>query len=93
MLFPVLIQRQRTFTVGGMITVRLVSRLTRFDLTKYKICGYLYVDNKAVESILLKLETSCTVILPSMASVLCPSTSSTYVLFPRTYLILLFVIK
>ena len=58
--------------------MRLVSRLTRFDFTKYKICGYLYVDNKGVESILLKLETSCTVILPSMASVLCPSTSSTY---------------
>ena len=35
--------RRRTLTVGGRITVLLVSSLTRLDLTNEKICCYSYV--------------------------------------------------
>ena len=49
---------QRTLTVGGMITVQLVSSLKRLDLTN-KENMLLFVYSEAV-----KLETSSTVILP-----------------------------
>ena len=60
--------KQRTLTVGGSITVCLVSSLTRLDLTKYENM-LLFVYSEAVESNLVKLETSCTVILPPTVSV------------------------
>ena len=54
---------KRTFVVGGSITVRLVSRSTSLDSTgslqkgtKSNIVSYL------VDSSLVKLETSCTVL-------------------------------
>ena len=61
---------QRTLTVGGRITVRLVSSLTRLELTNEgnKI---LFVVSEAVYCNLVKLETSWTVMLPPMVSVLC----------------------
>ena len=60
---------QRTLTVGGRITVRLVSSFTSSDLadspyTKSNIFSLL------VKSSLVKLETSCKVILPPTVSVL-----------------------
>ena len=60
--------KQKTLTVVGSITVRLVSSLTRLDLPKYEnmlLFGY----SEAVESNLVKLETSHTVILPPTVSV------------------------
>ena len=51
---------QRTFTVGGSITVQLVSSV---DSTAS-------LHTKLVSSSLVKLETSCTVILLPMVSVL-----------------------
>ena len=61
---------QRTLTVGGSIIVRLVSSLTRLDLTNKEILLFL-VCSEAPESKLVKLETSCcTVILPPTVSVL-----------------------
>ena len=48
---------------------RLVSSLTRQELTKKEQC-LLFVCSKAVDSRLAKLETSHTAILPPMASVL-----------------------
>ena len=38
--------RQRTLTVGGSINVRLVSSLTRQELTKKNMCYYLCVVKK-----------------------------------------------
>ena len=35
-------RRQRTLTIGGHITVHLVSSLTRQELIKYNICYYLH---------------------------------------------------
>ena len=49
--------KQRTLTVGGSITVCLVSSLTRLDLTKYENM-LLFVYSEAVESNLVKLGTS-----------------------------------
>ena len=54
---------------GGRITGRLVSGLTRLYLTKHENMLF-FVSSEAVESNLVKLETSCTVILPSTVSVL-----------------------
>ena len=54
---------QKTLTDGGSITVRLVSCLTRWDLTK-DVCS------EAVESKLVKLETNCSAIRPLTLSVL-----------------------
>ena len=51
-------------TVGGRITVRLVSSLTRLNLTKEENNMLLFVSSEAVESKLVKLETCQTVILP-----------------------------
>ena len=48
---------QRTLTIGGRITVQLVSSLTRLDLTK-KENMLLFVLSEAVQSELDKLETS-----------------------------------
>ena len=48
--------------------LRLVSSLTRLDLTKIEKTRLL-VWGEAVESKLVKLETSCTVILPPTVSV------------------------
>ena len=60
---------QRTLAVGGRITVWLVSSLSRLDLTK-KEKMLLLVFSEANESKLVRLETSCTVILPPTVSVL-----------------------
>ena len=60
---------QRTLTIGGRITVQLVSSLTRLDLTK-KENMLLFVLSEAVQSELDKLETSHTVILLSKVRVL-----------------------
>ena len=62
---------QRTLAVGGRITVQLVSSLTRLDLTRKKICYFVFVPSEAVESKLVNLETSHTVILRPTLSVLC----------------------
>ena len=55
--------------VGGHITVQLVSSLLRLDLTKEENMLF-FVCSEAVESKLVKLETSRTVILSPIASVL-----------------------
>ena len=55
---------QRTLTIGGRITVRLVSSLTRLELTN-EWNMILFVFSEAVIN-----ATSCTVILPSKMSVL-----------------------
>ena len=60
---------QRTLTIGGRITVWLVSSLTRLELTNERNI-ILFVFSEAVKCNLVKLETSRTVILPPMASVL-----------------------
>ena len=60
---------QRRLPVGVSVTVQLVSSLTRLELTK-KENMLLFVCSEAVESILVKLETSRTVILPPMVRVL-----------------------
>ena len=52
--------RQITFYIGGRITVQLIFRL---DLTQGDNM-LLFVHSEAAESILVKLETSRTVILP-----------------------------
>ena len=62
---------QRTFTVGGRITEQLVSSLTRLELTNERNL-ILFVFSEAVYCNLVKLETSCTVVLPPTVSVLCP---------------------
>ena len=49
---------QRTLTVGGSITVRLVSSLTRMSFTK-KENMWLLLSGEAVESKLVKLVTGC----------------------------------
>ena len=49
--------------------MQLVSGLTKLDLTK-KQKLFLFVSSEAVEYILVKLETSCTVILPQTPNVL-----------------------
>ena len=53
--------------MGGRITVQLVSSLARLDLTNKKSM-VLFVFSEAVESKLVKLETSCTGILPHPSS-------------------------
>ena len=60
---------QKRLTIGGRITVWLVSSLTRLDLTK-KENMLLFVLSEAVQSELDKLETSHTVILLSKVRVL-----------------------
>ena len=56
--------------MGGRITIQLVASLTRHELTiKEKMP--IFVGSEAVDSKLAKLNTSCTVILPPMVSVLC----------------------
>ena len=47
----------------GSITVKLVSSLTRYDLTKEENM-MVFVCSEAVEPKLVQLETSCSVILP-----------------------------
>ena len=62
---------QRTFIVGGSITAWLVFSLARLELTKKENMLF-FVCSESAESILVKLETSCTVILlPPTVSVLC----------------------
>ena len=55
--------------LGGRITVQLVSSLLRLDLTKEENMLF-FVCSEAVESKLVKLETSRTVIFPPTVSVL-----------------------
>ena len=74
---------QRTLTVGGRITVQMPSRLTRLALTK-KENMMLFVSSEAVESKLIKLETSCIVILPPMVSVLCIDPPNDYALYGQS---------
>ena len=63
--------KKRTLTVGGSVTVWLVvSSLTRLDLTKAENMSLL-LCSEAVESKLLKLETSRTATLLPTVSVLC----------------------
>ena len=56
--------RQRTLTVGGRITVRLVSSLTRLELTNEGNI-ILFVFSESVLCNLVKLETSCTLCSPN----------------------------
>ena len=58
----------KRLTVGGRITVQLVSDLTRLDMVNEE--KMFFVCSEAVESKLVKLETSRTVILPPTVSVL-----------------------
>ena len=60
----------RTITIGGRITVQLVSSLTRFDLTKGENM-LLFVCSEAVVYKLVKLKTKHTVIPDPIVSVLC----------------------
>ena len=62
---------QKTLTVGESITVRLLSSLTRLNMTNKDYMLFLYLCSEAVEYKLVKLETSHTVILPPTVSVLC----------------------
>ena len=64
---------QKRLTIGGRITVWLVSSLTRLDLTKNENM-LLFVCCEAIESKLVKLETSHTVILFPKLSFLCEVT-------------------
>ena len=74
-------------TVGGRITVRLVSSLTRLNLTKEENNMLLFVSSEAVESKLVKLETCQTVILPPPPTVrvLCLRWQCCYVPNPIEY--------
>ena len=58
---------QRTLTVGGSITVQLVSSLTSVKLTNEGNI-ILFVCSEAVKCNLVKLETSHTVMLPPTAA-------------------------
>ena len=60
---------QRTLAIEGRITVQLVSSLTRLELTNEGNI-ILFVFSEAVESNLVILETSRTVILFTLVSVL-----------------------
>ena len=60
---------QRILTIGERITVRLVYLQFRLDLTKGESMLF-FVCGEVVHSQLVKLETSCTVILPPTVSVL-----------------------
>ena len=60
---------QRTLTVEGSNTVRLVSSLTSLDTTA-SLCTNSNIFSFSVRYSLAKLETSCTVILPQTVSVL-----------------------
>ena len=62
---------QRTLTVGGSITVELVSSFTSGASLNTKN----YKFSSIAKSSLVKLETSCTVILPPTVSVLCSAAS------------------
>ena len=55
--------------LSGMITVQLVSMLTRCDVTKEENM-LVFECREAVESNFVKLETGFTVILPLMVNVL-----------------------
>ena len=61
-----------TLTIGERITARLVSNLTWLDLTKDENM-FIFVRSGEVERNLVRLETSCTVFLSPMVSVLCSS--------------------
>ena len=61
---------QRTLTIRKNITVCLVCRFTRLDLTKQENM-LLFLCSEAVESKLVKLETSRTVSVSPTVSVLC----------------------
>ena len=61
---------EKTHSRGGKITVWLVSSLTRLDRNK-KENMWLSVCSEAADAILVKLETSRTMILPPTVSVLC----------------------
>ena len=61
---------QRTLTVGERITVQLLSKLTRLDVTiKEKML--LFVCIETTESKPVKQETSCTLILPRVMKIQC----------------------
>ena len=63
-----MLNKHRKLTIEGMITVQLVSSLTRLDFTS-KESMLLFVCSEAVDSKLVKLETSRTVILPQRGEV------------------------
>ena len=58
-------------TVGGRITVQLLSSLTRLDQKQRKKICCLFVCSEAAPYKIVKLQTSCTVILPLSASIIC----------------------
>ena len=60
---------QRTLTIGGRIPVRVVSSLTRLELTNEGNI-ILFVFSEAIKCNLVKLKTSRTVIFPPMVGVL-----------------------
>lgn len=62
----------RKLTMGGRINVRLVSSLTRLDLTKIYCYFLLFVGSHAVESKIVKHETSLSkaILSPTELSVL-----------------------
>ena len=62
-------QKQRTLTLGGSVTVRLVSSFTSLDSAR-SLCTKNNIFPFLVKSSLVKLEISCTVILPPMVSIL-----------------------
>ena len=59
---------QRTHTVGGSITVQLVSSFTSLESAATQRTKNIF--SLLVKSNLVKLETSCTVIIPPTVSVL-----------------------
>ena len=65
-----LYRKQRTLTVGGSIIVWLVSSLTRLHWTASLNTNKI-IFSSLVSSSLVKLETSCTVIVSPTVSVLC----------------------
>ena len=62
---------QTTLTIGERITVWLISFLTRLDLTE-ELNMVSFVCSETVQSNMVKLETSRTVIIPPLVSVLWP---------------------
>ena len=74
---------QRMLPVGGRITVRLVSSLTRLGFTKKR--KYLCLCSESVETKPVKLETSHKVILPPTGSVLCFHSCSDDFIFLLNY--------
>ena len=57
---------QRTLTIGGRINLQLVSGFTGVDSTQQEIM--VFVCARVIEFKRVKLETSCTLILPSNVS-------------------------